>query len=361
MILGGMGGMGGGGMGGVGLMGGGSMFPPAAPVERRTAEEIKLATAIRDRLVQPVEFQIDTIPLAKLAEYLSQQTELPFMLDLSGIRYAKVDESTAITYQSKGNPLKVALRQILEPLGLQADIRDDSVVITADFAALSRQGHPTSQWLSVSEGIYEEIQQALDQQVSLDASDVPIKSVLESLSADIGIPILIDEVAFEESGLTIECPVNLKIENVSARSVLAKILETQGLTVTIRREWLEVTTQEVVEEKLLKRIYWLDGLGEYNSNFESLMQMIQTNVEPDAWEELGGSSTMTPIRLHRPNRSGIFVSAKSNMHEEIEELLETVRKSNFGPDQFQMPPSLTAPVAAPVGVPAAPAQTGGMF
>jgi hypothetical protein len=273
---------------------------------------------------------LESIPVAKLAEVLSQQTELPFILDPRGIELADIDDAITITHQSTRSPLKVALRQMLQPLALQADVRDDCVVITAEFGELAKKGHATSCSLSVDEEVYAKVQQSLDKKISFELDDVPLDAAIEQLSAELNIPIIIDLVALEESGVSPEDGVSISTAVVSARSLLGSVLRESGLTLAIHGERLEVTTNEVADEYLLSRIYWLDGLGEYNRRSDELMKLLRTNIEPDCWEELGGASTMTSVHFSHPNRTGIIAATTFDIHGLIEKYPANFWLSAFG-------------------------------
>jgi hypothetical protein len=332
-------------------MGGGTFSRPQTArttiTKTLTAAEAELAASIRVQMSLPAELKLESIPVAKLAEVLSQQTELPFILDPRGIELADIDDAITITHQSAQLPLKVALRQMLQPLALQADVRDDCVVITAEFGELAKKGHATSSSLSVDEEVYAKVQQALDKKISFEGTEVPLHDAIKQLSAELNLPMIIDAAALEEAGLNAGDPVNIALSEVSARSLFELMLRDSGLTLAIHGERLEVTTYEVADENLLSRIYWLDGLGEYNRRSDELMKLLRTNIEPDCWEELGGVSTMISVYFSHPNRTGIIAATTLDVHGLIEKYLDTLRASNLGPDQFEDSPAPVAPNSKP--------------
>jgi general secretion pathway protein D len=58
------------------------------------------------------------------------------------------------------------------------------------------------------------------------------------------------------------------------------------------------------------------------ADFDSLMQLIQTTIEPDSWEELGGSGTM----MEYPQNLSLVISTTSDVHDQILDLLESLRR-----------------------------------
>ncbi|NND95858.1 MAG: general secretion pathway protein GspD, partial [Pirellulaceae bacterium] len=58
------------------------------------------------------------------------------------------------------------------------------------------------------------------------------------------------------------------------------------------------------------------------ADFQSLMSLIETTVEPDTWESLGGPSTMAPY----PQNLSLVISTTSDVHDQITDLLESLRR-----------------------------------
>lgn len=58
------------------------------------------------------------------------------------------------------------------------------------------------------------------------------------------------------------------------------------------------------------------------ANFDQLMSLIQTTIEPDSWEALGGVGTMAPY----PQNLSLVVSTTSDVHDQIVDLLESLRR-----------------------------------
>lgn len=63
------------------------------------------------------------------------------------------------------------------------------------------------------------------------------------------------------------------------------------------------------------------GGGGAFADFDSLMNLIQTTVEPDTWEALGGNSTMAP---YQQNLS-LIISTTSDVHDQIVDLIDSLR------------------------------------
>ena len=59
------------------------------------------------------------------------------------------------------------------------------------------------------------------------------------------------------------------------------------------------------------------------ADFTTLIDLIKTTIQPDSWDDLGGAGTIQPF----PGNLSLVVSATQQVHEEIQDLLEQLRKS----------------------------------
>lgn len=58
------------------------------------------------------------------------------------------------------------------------------------------------------------------------------------------------------------------------------------------------------------------------ADFSSLMELIQTTIDPQGWDALGGPSTMFPY----PQNLSLVISTTTDVHEQIADLLESLRR-----------------------------------
>lgn len=58
------------------------------------------------------------------------------------------------------------------------------------------------------------------------------------------------------------------------------------------------------------------------ADFESLIDLIQTTIEPDSWEAIGGNGTMREY----PQNLSLVISTTSDIHDQIQDLLESLRR-----------------------------------
>jgi hypothetical protein len=199
-----------------------------------------------------------------------------------------------------------------------------------------------SRWIDADQEKREAFEEILKQETSQSFSDTPLKEAMRKISEDHDIPIVVDGKALEEIGLSDEEPITIDRSNVSLRSLLRMMLREQDLTYMPMDEVLSITTIEKAEQNLLNRIYWLEGTGFAPDDKDSIIELIQTTIDREAWEAVGGHSSMQPLNQQRP---AIVVSTTLGVHEKIEHLLQVCRDGHFGP----APAMKSVEVLAPPG------------
>ena len=282
--------------------------------------------AMQNALVLEGSFTLQDFP-AKLSGIIG----VPVWLDERAVKFAKLDPSTeSIEVDGPEVPLATLLYRFLHPLGLKAVVRNEGIVITADKVELARKGVGVSQWVNVNEEAAKRIEMALEQVTPIDFNEMALNDAMATLGEQQGIQIFVDVKALEEIGLTADSPVTVSPADTKLRTVLEAVLSDLGLTLTIQREVLKVTTQDAAEAKLLTRIYSLAGTGFPQNDFDQAISLIHTTISPDTWESLGGPSTMSQIE----NGEGgcLVVATTYEVHHEIEELLSKLRESSFSDD-----------------------------
>lgn len=288
---------------------------------------------IEQAMLEPATFSVQDVGTETIAQELLKQTRLPFITDARGLAVAsEAAASPTFSYQADGLPLQVALRQMLRPAALRADVRDDSIVITADTAELARQGIGAHQWVNVDQEAAIRIAEGLKVRASFEFQEEPLESVISIVSEKMGVPISIDQAGLEENGISRDMLCELNVKDLTLRSTLDSFLDQLELCLTISGEQLVVTSRDAAEQRRLLRVYWIDGLGLPSNDASSLMQLIQSSVNPDTWEELGGPSSISPVGLTPRQRPGLMVATTLDTHMEIESLVQVLRNSHFGPD-----------------------------
>lgn len=166
----------------------------------------------------------------------------------------------------------------------------------------------------------------------LEFTNEPLENVVNFLQDEYQIPILLDESALEDAGLTREEPISINLQNVSLRSALRLLLHTKQLTYFIREEVLIITTPEEAEANLVTCVYDVRDLVETNrvnpskgaalsADYDPLIDSITCCISCETWAENGGGEA--EVRALPPGL--LVISQTDAVHEEIADFLGAVR------------------------------------
>lgn len=181
-------------------------------------------------------------------------------------------------------------------------------------------------------------------QTGIDYTDQPLQDVVMQLSDEYSIPIQIDKLALEESGIGTDSQVNVTIHNISLRSALRLMLRRLQLTWIIQDEVLLITTKEVAENHFDTCVYNVQGLVDDSDpkSAKALIDVIYCCVQTETWAENGGGQAEV-----QPLPSGLLiVSHTPAVQEEVSALLTKIRKmreqvplTKVGPRGYEPPTS----------------------
>jgi hypothetical protein len=313
------------------------MYQPTAP-----KPESAVAKMVQAKLDSEVSLNLSTT-LGQLAGNLESELGVPVLLDQRGIAFAEQKEETSLQFTGQ-QPLRTALRRLLRPLGLKAVIEEEGLVITADPAALVHQGIGVSRWINIDHEAEQAISDKLEESISLEFLEIPIEETVQYLRDTCQLPVVLDNRGLEEIGLSPDEPLTFVSEKTSLRSALDLMLHGDDLTYTVQGESLVITTEEEAESRMISRIYWLEGTGYAHTDFDSVMETIQSTISPDIWESLGGPSTMVPLHAVRP---ALVVSTTYTVHKAIEHFFDALREAHFGSEPVLE--RVPVPTAKPTG------------
>ena len=295
----------------------------------------KTAENVREALDSSYKFEID-VPLSGLSKALSDLTGQPILLNRRAVKQANQDLDMPIEYSREMIPLRAAMRQMLQPLYLRASIENDGIVITADHAALAKEGIGTDAWINVDQEMEQDFSAKLEQKGVFEFIDIPLRECIRSLAAKFELKMIIREADLEDIGLTANEPITLSLVDITLGDALNELLSSLDLTYTLTGGLVAITSEEAAEERLLSRIYWLEGTG---LTHQQAGTIIQATVKPDVWQNVGGPSS---ISVFINPRAGLVISTTYGCHKEIERIMDTVRQSQFSSDpnlEYVAPPA----------------------
>ena len=173
----------------------------------------------------------------------------------------------------------------------------------------------------------ESILKALDSVVKQGLNNAPFEEAVQQLSTLIDKPIYLDKNSLQDAGLDMKKPVSMPA-NVSARTALRALLQSQGLTFVIKDKVIQVLTLERARETLVTRAYDITDLTKLSgpfggavtwgpaadyeqtmANAKIVMDSIKASVDPQVWSDRNGIAT---ISFLYPGT--IIVRAPSEVH-----------------------------------------------
>ncbi len=164
---------------------------------------------------------------------------------------------------------------------------------------------------------------ALKTRVTLDLVESPLSDVALFVSDVCKVPILLDQRALDEIGVSSDAPVTARMNDVSLKMALTRTLYPLDLTWRISDEAVIITTLEVSENKLEKRIYPVFDLvgGEdqepVDLGLDELIDVVVSNIAPESWDEVGGAGTVVPLT----HPAALVISQTQDVHEQIDSWL----------------------------------------
>lgn len=179
----------------------------------------------------------------------------------------------------------------------------------------------------------ERIERALSQPGSISCVDKPLSALVDDLSQQMGINMVLAKTPLEEAAIPVDTPITARVSGVSYRAILRLILKEQKLNWVIRDEVLLVTTQDDADQWLETRLYpvldlvALEGISsreavQGEADYDTLIDTIATTVEPDSWDEVGGAGTVADF----PNAGALVIMQTQEIHAEVEKVLLSLRR-----------------------------------
>ncbi|WP_154897222.1 hypothetical protein [Gimesia maris] len=182
---------------------------------------------------------------------------------------------------------------------------------------------------------------ALQQPIALTMEEMPLSEVLREISRRSGINLFLDSFGLEEVGLTPKTPVTIEVKGIKSKSVLNLLLEPMDLAYIIRDEVVVITSRTrslgkpyVVSYPVADLAVPVPLAGPVPADetepvpntpaidFESLIDLIQSTVDPESWETVGGNGSIQP---HAASQS-LVIRQTSQTHQRIEDLFTELRR-----------------------------------
>lgn len=211
------------------------------------------------------------------------------------------------------------------------------------------------------------LEAALARRVSHNLVDWPLRDVIAKVAEQTGVTIRLSK-KIEDAGVQPDQPVTISARDVSAETFLSLVLSDLNLTLMVKRDVLYVTTQEDSQspENMVTRVYPVSDLvdlvrlpaaegGGVGMDFDPIIDMITSTVEPDSWQDVGGPGSITGF----DNSRSLVISTRRDIHQRIAPIIVTLRRAKglqgirtFEPHVISSPVSVTPQkLSSPLPVP----------
>ena len=254
--------------------------------------------------------------------------------------FAEADEMTydksndTFSFKSEGSRLTTLWRKA-SPHGAFDEASSKSMVFSPSRNILEVSGPASSvRQIGDSEfisGRTESVRAAeakLDAKVELDATDLPLRKVINLLAASADVNILCDNAGLKEAGVSESTPVTRMLKGVKLRSALKIVLEPLKLGYVFDRDVLKITSRERADGQPIVAAYPVsDLLGTEDAYDElgNLRNLIMVSVVGEkAWID---SAENVPKIHFNPVTKTLVVRHTRAMHGELTAFLDLLRKT----------------------------------
>jgi len=259
---------------------------------RRSERELEIERKLRT----PVSLSFRNEPLANVLDHLAQQSAVNLHLDPQGLAEEGVTSDTPVTIDLRQDiMLKSALNLILEPLRLSFVIKDEVLKVTS-----------------------EQKQQGEVETVSYNVADlvIPIPNFVPT--ARMGLAGAYHD-ALSNVGFGGGSPYGT---SPTPLAVVAS-QDGSGSSGAINPAVLAQLSGGQGGQRSMPTGFGPGGLGGgANADFDSLIELITGTIQPTTWDEVGGPGSIEPFETNL----SIVVSQTQDVHEEIVDLLEQLRR-----------------------------------
>lgn len=205
----------------------------------------------------------------------------------------------------------------------------------------------------------EQINQVLARPVIVDFNATPLADVVQCFEVLLGIPFHLDRKALDDASVPPDSPITQAFRGVSARTALTLTLQSLDLKwCPYDAQMILVTTGERRDEVALTRVYDVHDLiagkdekGPDTDEFDSLIELIQTTIQPQTWNDTaGGSGTIRGYRAQ--GIKAIAVRQTWEVQQAVKNLLSELRairpaRGEAAPAEKRPPSSLPEAIRPP--------------
>lgn len=144
----------------------------------------------------------------------------------------------------------------------------------------------------------------------------PLSNVVQYFSERLKIPVLLENRALEDLAINRDEPITSEINGIQFGDAMGIVLESVGLVYDFQDEFVLITSPEEAEGDIVSNVYNVSKLvnpsemlneHEVTKEIDSVIELVQSTISPDSWEEVGGEGSVQGLARH-----GVIVCANTN-------------------------------------------------
>lgn len=182
----------------------------------------------------------------------------------------------------------------------------------------------------------EQMPSVLQQHVTEDFRNTPVREVVASLERQLGVALVIDEQAISDEGIDLDVTVDFSGGERRAAEAVRRLLEPFGFTIVLENDFVLITSEAKASEGIESRVYDIADLvpvragknGTMTRNVQPILNAIELCCEQGLVDR-GLSEGVVPVAALGICALGIRCSRK--VHRDIEVLLERIRSASIAP------------------------------
>ena len=180
---------------------------------------------------------------------------------------------------------------------------------------------------AVNPSVLEAIQRSLQARDDFAFQAEPLVGIANWLSERLGKNVLFDNQALLDENVDQADEITFSAKQMTYAAALSHMLEPHNLTYTLSENVVTITSRNEAEEHMFTRIYPVWDLAkspisddEDLADYDSLVECIESTIEPNSWDSVGGPGSITSIK------GVLAVSNTLEVQTEIARLLTTLRR-----------------------------------
>lgn len=262
--------------------------------------EIQIQNALR----RPMPLDFNNEPLAIAMRKISEEMGINIYVDPEGLAAESITSDQPVSLPKLPQPisLRSALTLMLEPLHLTHMIRDEVLCISSEEA---KRGAASTRTYHIADLV-------IPIPNFVPNNNVGLPGALREAHNLVGQGILAGSLNQLPMGVS-QAPLTVSTSN-----------PTMGTGMTNSSVLAQIGSANIPGAPVVGpgNMAAAAAGGGSQADFSTLMNLIQTTIEPDSWEENGGVGNMAPF----PTNLSLVVTNTNDVHEKIVELLDQLRR-----------------------------------